>query len=1634
MKNCSTLLNDGKSLGISILLFLGLIFAITLSGGRTASAQAPDFGPNVTIISPSMTETQIETALTNIANDINNFSTPYTSNPTQSQFSTTRNAILFMPGAYTVKAPVGYYESIAGLGATPGAVTITGYLSPEFGAWTTQGSGNGPQASIGLYFWRSMENLTIDPLQDTQQNAGANTLQWGVSQAAPLRRIQVNGSLELTNSYCGSASGGFISNTVVTGNVNPCSQQQWYTRNSTLGSWSGGVWNMVFSGVQGAPVANYPSNSFTVLPTTPVSREKPFLYVDGSGNYNVFVPMPTTNTTGTTWANASGTNTSTGSEPGYSLPISSFFIAQPPTSTDSPSTLAQINAALAAGQNLILTPGIYEYSGSINITNPNTIVLGMGYATLIPQTGTPAITVADVDGVQIAGLIIDAGPVSSPVLLQIGVYGASRVSHASNPITINDVFFRIGGAEVGTAATSMEIDSDNVILDDIWAWRADHGAGSTPIWTGNAGTNGVVVNGDNVTALGLAVEHYEEAQVVWNGNGGETIFYQSELPYDVPSQSSWMDGSANGYPSYTVSNSVTSHTAYGLGVYSYFDQGIAIVEDNAITVPTIAGVDVYDAVSVFLSGSGQITNTIDNVGTVAKSGSMTSYVPFYGGGCATDCPAAATNLQAFAISPTQVNLAWTASSTPGVYYNVYRSTTSGFTPSYSNVVASRLLGTSYVDTNAVASTTYYYLVVVEGTTEATNQATATTLVNNGEQISSYVVSIDSGCLNATSCNNTANKIPTTAGQNWQFDTSTYLSGTYSQSVKTATITNLGTVNQVPNAVYNSYTHGGPFTYTITGLTPEATYIVALDFNENYVQTGTGYTCGGKVGYRKFNVAINGVQVLTNFDIYANADDCANYGIVQSFYTAADATGTITILFSNGSANSPTVNGIQVGTGTSMPAAYVVPPSGLSASTASDAEIDLGWSTSSTPNVVYEVFRSTTSGFTPSASNVITTTTGTSFADTTVSPSTTYYYLVEASDSLFTSQPSNQGSASTSAGSAPPAYGSPASIAEVMGYGQTAAYGTDFTAPLTVIVQDANGNLVPDASVTFAGTGVSFPSGNTVSTNSIGQAQITAQPSAIGALTVTASVTGVSTPTSFSETGTLASTTVTVNCPSSVTYNGSAQTPCTASVTGVAGLNQSLTVNYSNNINAGAATASANFAGDANDSSSSNSAGFTINQASQTINFPQPVSTTLVATGGASGNPVTFSVISGPGSVSGTNGATLSFTGVGTVVVAANQAGNANYSAAPTVTVSIQVVNTATLISPAQGSTFGGSSQIFIWNPASGATGYILYLGSTGVGSNNLLEARTTATTVTANNLPVNGETIYARLWTNCNGVWKYNDYTFTAAAPAALTSPTQGATFAGSSQSFTWNSVGGATGGYTLFLGSTGVGSNNLLSAHTTATTVTANNLPVNGETIYARLWTICNGVWTYNDYTFTAAGPAALISPTQGATFAGSSQSFTWNSVGGATGYNLFLGSTGVGSNNLLNAHTTATSVTANNLPVNGETIYARLWTNCNGAWTYNDYTFTAAAPAALSSPTQGATFAGSSQSFTWNSVVGATGYTLFLGSTGVGSNNLLDASTTATTITANNLPVNGETIYARLWTNCNGVWTSNDYTFTAE
>jgi hypothetical protein len=370
-------------------------------------------------------------------------------------------------------------------------------------------------------------------------------------------------------------------------------------------------------------------------------------------------------------------------------------------------------------------------------------------------------------------------------------------------------------------------------------------------------------------------------------------------------------------------------------------------------------------------------------------------------------------------------------------------------------------------------------------------------------------------------------------------------------------------------------------------------------------------------------------------------------------------------------------------------------------------------------------------------------------------------------------------------------------------------------------------------------------------------------------------------------------------------------------------------------------------------------------------------------------------------------------------------------------VKLQVYQPAVLTSPVPGGTFVSPSVTFTWTPGLNATGYYLWIGSTGVGSNNLYgSAEKTVTSYTFTSMPTNGETIYVRLITNFNGTWLSNDYSYTAANPAVMTSPAPGATFSGPSVTFNWTAVPSATG-YYLWIGSKGVGSNNLYnSAPKTVTTYTFNSMPTNGETIYVRLITNFNGLWVSQDYAYTAVALASLTSPLKGTTFSGSSVTFDWTAVTSATNYYLFIGSTGVGSNNIYSsAPKTATTYTFNSMPTNGETIYVRLITNFSGTWLYNDYTFRAAIPPAkMTSPAAGSTLTGPSVAFTWAAAPGATGYFLLIGSTGVGSNNLYNsAEKTVTAYTFSSMPTNGELINVRLITNYSGTWVSNDYIYTA-
>jgi hypothetical protein len=574
--------------------------ASLLSIGATALASPaapaqPNFGPNVLIFSPSMPQSQIQATVDSIA-----------SQQVSNQFGTQRYALLFEPGTYGSKTEplifqVGYYTEVAGLGASPSDVVINGAVNTS-----NQCDSSGSCTAL-VNFWRSLSNLTINYTAPKSPVPCADSTEfWAVSQASPMRRVDVNGNLFLFN-YCsgpGFSSGGYIADSKFTGGtVINATQQQFFVRNSNLDGWTNFVWNQVFTGDIGAPAQNFGSGGqYTTIATSPVTQEAPFLQVDASGNYSVFVPALQHNSSGPTWTS--------GPTPGASIPIDKFFIAKPSD------PVSAINAALASGQNLILTPGVYDLSQPIEVTQPNTVVLGLGFPTLVPQNGTAAMEVANTPGVKLSGMLIDAGPVDSPVLLQVGKNHGQDHSDPADPTLLQDVFFRIGGATPGQADTSLVVNSSHVILDDIWAWRADHGNGVG--WTSNVANTGVLVNGDNVTAYGLFVEHYQQSDVIWNGKDGTDFFFQNEMPYDPPSQAAWMENATtDGYPAFQITHKAAGFQGYGMGSYSFFNKGLQIFSTSAFEVDNTPGVQLHDLLTIFLDpvhGSGGIDHVVNDVG------------------------------------------------------------------------------------------------------------------------------------------------------------------------------------------------------------------------------------------------------------------------------------------------------------------------------------------------------------------------------------------------------------------------------------------------------------------------------------------------------------------------------------------------------------------------------------------------------------------------------------------------------------------------------------------------------------------------------------------------------------------------------------------------------------------------------------------------------------------------------------------------------------------------------------------------------------------------------------------------------------------------------------------------------------
>ncbi|WP_406146121.1 coagulation factor 5/8 type domain-containing protein [Streptomyces sp. NBC_01012] len=527
-----------------------------------------DLGPNVMVFDPSTPDIQ---------GKVDEVFKKQESN----QFGEDRYALMFKPGTYdNINAQIGFYTSIAGLGLNPDDTTFNGDVTVDAG-WF---DGNATQN-----FWRSAENLALNPVSGTDR--------WAVSQAAPFRRMHVKGGLNLAPDGYGWASGGYIADSKIDGEVGPYSQQQWYTRDSSVGGWGNGVWNMTFSGVEGAPAQSFPEPPYTTLDNTPVSREKPFLYLDGD-DYKVFVPAKRTNARGTSWGN--------GTPEGESISLDQFYVVKPGATAET------INAAVDQGLHLLFTPGVYHVDETINIDRADTVALGLGLATIIPDNGVTALKVGDVDGVKVAGLLIDAGTTNSDTLVEVGPEGASA-SHSDNPTSLQDVFVRVGGAGAGKATTGMVVNSNDTIIDHTWLWRADHGDGVG--WETNRSDYGLQVNGDNVLATGLFVEHFNKYDVRWSGENGKTIFFQNEKAYDAPNQDAIQNGDIKGYAAYKVDDSVTTHEGWGMGSYCFFNVDPSIRQQHGFQAPVNSGVKFHDLLVVSLGGKGQYEHVINDIGS-----------------------------------------------------------------------------------------------------------------------------------------------------------------------------------------------------------------------------------------------------------------------------------------------------------------------------------------------------------------------------------------------------------------------------------------------------------------------------------------------------------------------------------------------------------------------------------------------------------------------------------------------------------------------------------------------------------------------------------------------------------------------------------------------------------------------------------------------------------------------------------------------------------------------------------------------------------------------------------------------------------------------------------------------------------
>jgi fibronectin type 3 domain-containing protein len=371
---------------------------------------------------------------------------------------------------------------------------------------------------------------------------------------------------------------------------------------------------------------------------------------------------------------------------------------------------------------------------------------------------------------------------------------------------------------------------------------------------------------------------------------------------------------------------------------------------------------------------------VNSTGTSAQS-SEVSATPT----SAVTVPSAPAGLTATA-GAGNVTLAWTAT-TGATSYNIYRGTSSG--GESATAIATGITATSYIDSAVTAGTTYYYEVAAVNSagTSAKSSEVHATPTSSGTPPNTAVLQIDAGSSSAVS--------PFVADEDFSAG---------NEFSSTATISTSGQTNAAPAAVYQTVRWNASFNYTLPGLTPGASYVVRLHFVE------LSFTASGS---RVFNVAINGTSVLSNFDIFAQVGE--NHALVEQFNATANVSGQIVVAFTQGSADNPSIAGLEVWT----PASVTVPatPTGVAA-TAGVGQVSLSW-TASTGAAGYNIYRSLTSG-SEGTTAYVSGVTATSYTDTAVTDGTAYYYTVSAENSAGNSAQSSQVTATPTTGVTVPA--------------------------------------------------------------------------------------------------------------------------------------------------------------------------------------------------------------------------------------------------------------------------------------------------------------------------------------------------------------------------------------------------------------------------------------------------------------------------------------------------------------------------------------------------------------------------------------------------------------------------------------